>query len=32
MTNTDRKKENGIAKYYSRFGSWAGYNSVLGWR
>lgn len=30
MTNTDRKKENGIAKYYSRFGSWAGYNLVLG--
>lgn len=24
------KKENGVAKYYSRFGSWAGYNLVLG--
>lgn len=33
IMNTGKKTEesnNGVAKYYSRFGSWAGYNLVLG--
>ncbi|MDO4774038.1 MAG: methyltransferase domain-containing protein [Candidatus Saccharibacteria bacterium] len=30
MRSTNLNKENGIAKYYSRFGSWAGYNLALG--
>jgi len=25
-------QENGIVKYYSLFGSWAGYNLALDWR
>lgn len=24
------KEDNSVARYYSRFGSWAGYNLVLG--
>lgn len=30
MTQSNRESQNGVAKYYSRVGSWLGYNLVMG--